>query len=340
MMRNPPHPYTTHVDWDVPPPPAKLVLRWDYARTLLRRNNSPDIGFHYSVNPYRGCTHACAYCYARRTHEHLDLGAGEDFDRILYVKQGAAGLLREAFDKPSWKGDVVVMSGVTDPYQPVERRLQVTRTLLEVFAAYRNPVRILTRSPLVVRDIDLLAPLATHGAVRVQVSIPVGDPGLCTALEPGAPPPRARFRAMRALADAGIPVGVSLAPVLPGISESVIPQTLIAAADAGASWAIMSLLRLPGAVEQVFYDRLAQKLPRRVEPLRARLDALRAAQVGPGRADTRFGERLRGAGPAWQATQDLFDLWCRKLGLHASQPESGGPSPFRRPGHGLQLGLF
>lgn len=330
---NPPNPFhATTVEWFEMPRPQRLRLREDDAAEILRMVSSPDIPFRWSANPYRGCTHACAYCYARRTHEYLDLGAGEDFERIVLYKPRAAELLQRAFDRPSWKGEQINFSGVTDCYQPVERRLGLMRQCLEVAVRYRNPVSIVTRSPLVVRDTDLLGELAALGACRVQISIPVLEPDVVRALEPGTAPPSARFRAIAALAEAGIPVGVSVAPVIPGLTDRTMPEVLERAREAGASWAWMSLLRLPGSVRQVFEDRLRERLPLRAEAVLTLLGRARAGQSRP----SDFCERMRGRGPEWDLTTRMFETWRDRLGF-GQPPLPPDRSPFIRGG---QLALF
>lgn len=324
-----------YVEWEVPPDPARLVLIDDHARSILSENDSPDIGFRWSVNPYRGCTHACAYCYARRTHEYLDDNAGTDFERRIYVKREAAALLQAAFDRPSWVGEAVNFSGATDCYQPVERKLEITRACLAVCARYRNPISVITRSPLVLRDLDLLVELASVQAAWVVISMPIVDPEVQRKLEPGAPPPAARLRAIRALAEAGVPVGVSLGPIVPGVNDHTLPGALQAAAEAGATWAWSGLVRLPGSVREVFEARLREALPLRAEAVLARLARQREGQ----RAPTAFGERMRGRGEEWEVTRALFAGACRRLGM-GDTPVSPSPSPFRRPGRGVQLGLF
>ena len=223
-VRNPPNRFSpVEIEWEEPPPAAKIEVIEDHSQGALSRNDSPDIPFTYSVNPYRGCTHACAYCYARPTHEYLGFGAGTDFERKITVKLRAPELLTEAFEAPSWTGEPVCFSGVTDCYQPLERRYRLTRRCLEVAATYRNPVQIITRSPLITRDLDVLGALNEHGAISVTFSLPILDPALAAALEPGAPPPSARLRAMAVLAQAGVLIGVSLGPLIPGINDSGIP---------------------------------------------------------------------------------------------------------------------
>ena len=327
---------STEIDWDEAPPPARLEIHPDHSRSILARNDSPDIPFTWSVNPYRGCTHACAYCYARAFHEYLDMGAGTDFERRLRVKLDAPTLLQAAFDKASWTGEGVVLSGVTDPYQPIERRYALTRGLLEVCARYRNPVGIITRSPLITRDIDLLQALAAHDAVRVNLSIPIADDELCRLIEPGAPAPSRRFAAIAALAKAGIPVGVSISPVIPGLNDAGIPAALQAARDAGAAWAWMIPVRLSPSVEQVFTERLREALPLRADSILARIRRMRGEGPLSGGPP---GQRMKGQGEAWAATRRLFDSFVRRLGFQDPPPRPD-PGPFRRPGQGVQVGLF
>lgn len=334
--RNPPNRFSpVEIDWEEPPPPAKLEIVEDHSKGALAHNESPDIPFDWSVNPYRGCTHACAYCYARPTHEYLGWGAGTDFERRIQVKTRAPALLEEAFLAPSWTGARVAFSGVTDCYQPLERRYRLTRACLEVAARYRNPVMIITRSPLITRDLDVLGELHAHGAVSVSVSVPILDAELARALEPGAPPPAARLAAVRALADAGLPVGVSLGPVLPGINDHALPETLRAAREAGARFCFAMLVRLPGASEPVFEERLREALPLRADAVLNRVRRARGGALNDGR----FGHRFEGQGEAWEATMKLYRLWRDRLGFEEA-PDAPDPSPFRRPGQGRQLGLF
>ena len=333
---NPPNRFTgLDIVWDEPPPPARLQVVEDDTQGALSHNTSPDVGFSWSVNPYRGCTHACAYCFARPTHEYLGYGAGSDFERIIVVKRRAPALLQEAFDAPTWRGEAVAFSGVTDCYQPLERRYGLTRACLTVAAAYRNPVMIITRSPLITRDLDVLTELAAHGAIQVTFSIPIPDPELQRALEPGAPPPEARLRAMAALAGAGIPVGVSLAPVIPGINDRTLPDALRLAREHGATWAWPVGLRLPGAVAQVFEARLREVLPDRADRVLNGVRRMRGGKLN----DPAFGDRMRGTGPEWEATEALFRVWYTRLGFQRPSPFAS-PSPFRRPGDGRQLGLW
>jgi DNA repair photolyase len=333
---NPPNRFDpVAIEWEEPPPSAKLKVIEDDTQGILSHNDSPDVPFTWSVNPYRGCTHACAYCYARPSHEYLGYGAGSDFERLIVVKRRAAELLREAFDAPSWKGETVHFSGITDCYQPLERRFALTRACLEVCAEYRNPVSIITRSPLITRDLDVIGRLHELNAVSVTFSIPIPDPVVQRAIEPGAPPPAARLAAMKVLSDAGIPVGVNVAPIIPGLTESMIPDALQEARANGARWASPILLRLPGAVAPVFEARVREAMPDRADRILNSITRMRSGHLN----DPRFGFRKRGHGPAWDAVENLFRIWHDRLGFEG-HPAARAETPFRRPGEGRQLGMF
>ncbi len=320
---------STEVEWEVPPPPARLEIFEEEARSIVSSNASPDIPFTYSLNPYRGCTHACAYCYARPDHEYLGFGAGTDFDTKLVVKVNAPELLRKKLESRSWTGEQLVFSGDTDCYQPIEGSYRLTRRCLEVCLEYRNPVGLITKSALVRRDVELLAALAREADCHVAISIPFFDPHLARAVEPGAPAPRHRFEALRRLSAAGVPTGVMVAPLIPGLNDSDMPKVLEAAAEAGAQTAGSLLLRLPGAVEQVFLERLQAALPLRYERVLSRLKEMRGGAL----SDARFHHRMRGSGAHWKAIEDLFRLCCKRLGLRGSRgPTRPRAKTFRRPG--------
>jgi len=329
---NPPSPFqTTTVEWEGPSPAARLQVAHDHARSILSENRSPDLPFRWSVNPYRGCTHACAYCYARRHHEFLGYGAGTDFETRILVKRNAPALLEAAFRRPGWAGERIAFSSVTDCYQPLERRYRLTRGCLEVCARFRNPVAILTRSPLVVRDLDLFRSLQQHQAVSVSLSLPILDRATCQAIEPGAPLPSQRLAAIRTLSEAGISVGVSISPVIPGLNDRQLPAILQAARDAGAQHAWMGLVRLVGSVEPVFTQRLEHALgTARTQSILRRIQAARPPE--------RFSTMGEGHGPAWAATERLFQLWRTRLGF-TGRPVPPARSPFRVPGSGQQLHL-
>lgn len=331
------------VIWEVPPDLARLQVFEDDSKSILSKNESPDLWHRYSLNPYRGCMHACAYCYARPSHEYLGFGAGTDHDTKILVKPRAAALLRDAFEHRGWEGETVLFSGNTDCYQPLEYRWELTRACLEVCRAYRNPAAIITKAALIERDVDVLAGLAAEARVQVVFSIPFWDAEAARAIEPGTPSPQRRVAAMRALHQAGIPVGVNVAPVIPGLNDRDIPAILEACAGAGASQAAMILVRLPGPLEAIFRERLQATMPLRAEGILNRLSRARQGDV----QEARFGERMTGHGAEWQATRQLFELTCRRLGLRTHQAESSAtpasaelPTTFRRPNSGRQLKLF
>jgi DNA repair photolyase len=290
---------------------VKLDVYEDRTRTIIARNDSPDLGFTYSVNPYRGCFHACAYCYARPGHEYLSFGAGTDFDRKIVVKVNAPALLRAAFRKKSWTRELVVFSGVTDCYQPLEASYRLTRGCLEVCAEAANPVALITKAPLIERDIDVLQAIARVASVSVMVSVPLWDVDRARAIEPFVATPARRMRIVRALADAGIPVGVNIAPVIPGLGDEDIPRILTAARDAGAGHAGYVLLRLPGPVAGVFEERMRAAMPLRVDRILHRIRETRGGQLN----DPRFEIRGRGEGAYAAMIRSLFQATAARLGL-------------------------
>lgn len=299
----------------------------DRSRSILSQNDSPDVGFRYGVNPYRGCQHACSYCYARPTHEYLGLGAGTDFDRKILVKRDAPALLETAFRRRSWRGEMVAFSGITDCYQPLEAGFELTRRCLEVCLAFHNPVQVITKSRLVQRDVDVISALARSAAAFVFISIPFADPAMCRVFEPGAPPPERRFETLRTLHEAGIPVGVSMSPIIPGINDPDIPSVLERARECGASHAFKILLRLPGNTRNVFLDRLDRMLPDRAARVRSRIQELRDGRWN----DSRLGHRGVGTGPYWEAIEQSWKIRTRKLG-YATEWIDIGPGPaFQRP---------
>ncbi|MCC7290515.1 MAG: PA0069 family radical SAM protein [Phycisphaerales bacterium] len=314
VVDNPPSPYTSrYADWLEPPPDARVEVYEETARSILSRNDSPDIPFTWSVNPYRGCQHACAYCYARPTHEYLEFGAGTDFETRLVAKVNAPQLLRAALVKPRWRRERICFCGVTDCYQPIEATYGLTRRCLEVCLEFRNPVGVITKGFLVVRDIDLLTRLAEQAGASVHLSIPFADPQTSKLLEPQAPPPSRRFEALRRLAEAGLDVSLMLSPIIPGLNDTDIPEILERAAEAGATSASYSALRLPGSVEPVFVERLRAALPQRAEKVLARIRDMRGGRMN----ETRFGARMRGEGVYWTAIRHLFAVTARRFGLGA-----------------------
>lgn len=309
-------------------PHAELDVYEDQSKSILSTNDSPDVGFRWSVNPYRGCQHACAYCYARPSHEYLALGAGTDFERKIVVKPRAPELLRESFEKRSWKGELIVFSGITDCYQPLETKMRLTRACLEVCAEYRNPVGIITKSPVIERDIDLLQELARVASVRVSVSVPFWDPTVAKAMEPMVTTPERRMKIIETLAKAGIPVGVSISPIVPGLNDDHLGDVIERARDAGARHAFYVLLRLPGAVREVFEAALREKLPLRAEKVLRRLREAHGGKV----YDATFGARGRGEGVYADAIRMLFERTAKRCGMNADElTHFVAPATFRRP---------
>ncbi|MEM9114505.1 MAG: PA0069 family radical SAM protein [Myxococcota bacterium] len=318
---------------EVEGPSALVEVARDSSRSILSRNDSPDLGFKWSVNPYRGCFHGCAYCYARPSHEYLGLGAGTDFERKLTIKPEAPALLRAAFDRPSWKGQLVLFSGVTDCYQPLEAEHELTRGCLEVCAEYRNPVGIVTKSTLVTRDIDLLCRLRDEASVTVSMSIPVFETDRARAVEPYVPSPVRRLKVIERLAEAGIEVCLNVAPVIPGLSEHGLEGLLRTAADAGAARAWYTLLRLPGAVAPVFEGALRERLPLTADKTLARIREARGGRIN----DPRFHTRMTGEGAYARTFALLFERLLEKHGLTRREVFEM-PNSFRRPTP--QLSLF
>jgi DNA repair photolyase len=330
-VANPPNPWLTHsVEWIGEPPRARIeVYEENETRSIISHNDSPDVAFDYSINCYRGCIHGCTYCFSRPTHEYLDFGAGTDFERKIVVKVRAPELLRKELMKPSWKGDQIVFSFTSDPYIPLEANYKLTRQCLEVCADFRNPVGIVTKSALIRRDVDVLQTLAREASVGVYFSIPFADYDIARAVEPFAPSPNARFEAMKLLADAGIQVGIGIAPTIPGLSTDI-PGLLQRAKDCGATKAFINMLRLPGSVAPYFEQRLREKLPTKAERV---LNRIREARGGKLNSSV-FGERMRGKGQYWNAQEKLFEVYCRKLGFNEHRVGSDRPKiehTFRRP---------
>ncbi len=328
---NPPNPWLTHsVEWIGEPPAAKIeVFEETETRSIINSNDSPDVAFDHSVNCYRGCTHGCTYCFSRPTHEYLGYGAGTDFERKIIAKVRAPELLRKELMKRSWQGDEIVFSFTSDPYIPIEANYKLTRGCLEVCAEFRNPVGIVTKSALIRRDIDVLQRLKEDASVGVFFSIPFADYEIARAVEPFAPSPNARFEAMRALADAGIEVGIGIAPTIPGLSTDI-PGLLQRAKDCGATKAFINMLRLPGSVAPYFQQRLREKLPAKADRV---LNRIRDARGGKLNSSV-FGERMRGKGQYWSAQEKLFDVYCKRLGFNehrAGSERHTRPNTFRRP---------
>lgn len=327
-VSNPPNPFESQYrELLEPAPTARLTVYEDETREILSRNDSPDLPFRWSVNPYRGCFHACAYCYARSSHEYWGFGAGTDFDSKLIVKDDAPRLLRHAFNRQSWCGELIVFSGNTDCYQPLEATYGLTRACLSVCAEYRNPVGIITKGALVLRDIDILKRLNEEAWVRVYLSIPFASDEVARMVEPHAPSITKRFETLKALADAGIATGISIAPVIPGLNEDDIPELLDRAYQAGACTASAALLRLSGSVEPVFLERMTEAFPDRVGKIVNRLREVRGGTL----TESEFFRRQRGQGTYWDVIEQLFALAKRRAGF--VEDDAGAmPRTFRRPG--------
>jgi DNA repair photolyase len=314
------------------PTKIETIYFHDASRSILAKNDSPDIPFTYSVNPYRGCEHGCIYCYARPSHEYLGFSAGLDFESRIMVKMDAAPLLDEALADPKFEPQVIAMSGNTDCYQPVERKLNLTRGCLEVFLKYRNPVGVITKNALVERDLDVLQEMAKDKLVAVTLSITTLDPVLASKMEPRAGVPEKRMQAIAALNKAGVPCGVNVAPVIPGLTDAEMPDILQRAADCGAVYAGFIMLRLPYAVKNLFTEWLAREVPSRANKILGRIADVR----GGGLSDPRFHSRMTGEGEFARAIASLFEASCARFGLN-QQESSLSTASFRRAG---QMSLF
>lgn len=309
-----------HLEWDqehlreVQARPIEYVV--DRSQTIVSENQSPDIPFRYSVNPYRGCIHACAYCYARPTHEYLGFNAGLDFETKIVIKPDAAELLRQFLGRKNWVSESIAFSGVTDCYQPAEREHRLTRQCLEVVSECKQAVSIITKNALIVRDLDLLAPMAKQRLVRTFVSVTTLDPKLARDMEPRTSIPEARLRAISMLASAGVPVGVMVAPIIPGLNDAEIPAILSAARQAGATAAGYVMLRLPLTVEPVFREWLERTQPNKVERVLERLREMRGGKLN--QAD--FGARMVGSGVLADQIKQMFMVFRDKLGMGEKLP--------------------
>jgi len=289
----------------------------DHSQSLLTENTSPDIPFRWSINPYRGCEHGCVYCYARPTHEYLGMNAGIDFETKIMVKLRAPELLRDALARPSWQPEPISMSGVTDCYQPAERKFRLTRGCLEVLLEARQPVTIVTKNSLVLRDLDLLREMSALNIIHVAVSVTSLDRELAHTMEPRTSPPAERLRAIRELSQAGIPVNVMVAPVVPGLTDSEMPEILRAAKEAGARTAGYIMLRLPLNVLPVFLDWLERNYPLKQKRVESHIRSTRGGRMN----DPNFGSRMRGQGIMADQIEHLFDVFTKKYGLDGSLPE-------------------
>jgi DNA repair photolyase len=297
------------------------------ARSIISHNKSPDICFDSSINPYRGCEHGCIYCYARPSHAYVGLSPGLDFETRLFYKADAARLLEAELDAKNYRCSTLMLGANTDPYQPIEKEHQVTRSILQVLLRYRHPLCITTKGALVARDVDLLAEFARDGLVRVMFSIPTLDNDMKRKLEPRAAAAGARLKAMRTLADAGVPVGVLVAPIIPILTEHEIEDVLAASREAGASAAGYTLLRLPWEVKDLFREWLAEHFPDRAAHVMSQVRALRGGRDN----DPQFGTRMHATGPVATLIRQRFRLACRKLGFPDDRGAALPTHLFRRP---------
>ena len=318
------------------PDSIPTTLEPERAREVITTNDSPDVPFEQSINPYRGCEHACPYCYARPSHAYMGLSPGLDFETRLFYKQDAARVLEEQLARPGYVCKPITIGANTDPYQPVERRMKITRSLLEVLARTRHPVTLITKSALVLRDLDLLADLARDRLAGVAVSVTTLSNDLKRVMEPRAASPAARLRAVRELNAAGVPTGVLVAPVIPVLTDHEMEAILEASAEAGARWAGYVLLRLPYEIKDLFREWLAQHFPDRAAHVMSVLRDMRGGRDN----DPRFGTRMRGEGPYALLLRNRFRIACRRLNLNSSGREVANTSLFRPPTpHGAQMTL-
>lgn len=317
-----------HVSYDDGEQPDRVATQLfrDHSKTIISRNDSPDLSFEASLNPYRGCEHGCAYCYARPTHEYLGFSAGYDFESKIMVKEDAPALLRAEFAHPRYQPLKLSCSGITDPYQPIEKKLQLTRRCLEVLVECRHPVLLITKNHLITRDLDLLRELAQHQAVAAYISITTLRPELAHKLEPRASSPQQRLDAIRQLHAADIPVGVSMAPIIPAINDEEIPAILQAAAEAGAQFVGSTIVRLPHSVKDIFATWLDQHFPQRKDKVLGRIRAMQ----GPTLSHHDFGTRLKGEGIWAQQIRQLTLASMKRVGLPPGRPEVS-TAAFRRP---------
>ncbi len=288
----------------------------DTSRTIISENDSPDIPFRYSLNPFRGCLHGCSYCYARPGHEYLGFSAGLDFETRILVKQNAAQLFRDWLTRPRYQCEPVMLSGVTDCYQPIESRLKITRQCIQIAVEARQPISVITKNSLITRDIDLLSELAKQNLTHVAFSINSLDQSLTKVMEPACSAPLSRLNAVRKLATAGIPVHVMVAPIIPGLNDSEIPEVLAAVADAGALSASYIVVRLPLTVEPLFIDWLQHVKPDQAEKVLSRLRSIRGGKL----SQSEFGVRMRGTGAMADQISQLFHVTRRRSGLKSSLP--------------------
>ena len=326
--------YVRDEEWDEEeaPRPGTQYLP-DASKSIIATNDSPDVGFDASINPYRGCEHGCVYCYARPSHEFFGYSAGLDFETKIFVKHDAPELLRKELMSRRWVPKVLAISGVTDPYQPIERKLRITRRCLEVLAEFRNPCGIITKNRLVTRDIDILQELVRFNAARVFISITTLDVALNRVMEPRTSLPQQRLDAVRTLADAGIPVGVMVAPIVPGLTDEEIPRILEASAKAGAQHAGFVMLRLPFAVAPLFEVWLEEHYPARKEKILNRVRDMRGGKL----YQSEWGSRQRGEGFYAEQIANIFKIACSKFGLNQATLHLSADAFRRSDGNQMQL---
>ena len=311
-----PEPEDRPGDPDDEPPRLATVVVPDASRTVIARNDSPDVPFDQSVNPYRGCEHGCVYCFARPSHSYLGLSPGLDFESRIFSKPEAPRLLAGELRRRGYRCKVLVLGANTDPYQPAERELRITRGILEVLRDHRHPVNVVTKSALVLRDLDVLTPMAAERLASVMISITTLDPALAQTMEPRAASPRLRLAAIRALRDAGVPVGVLASPMIPAVNDAELERILAASADAGARWAGTILVRLPHEVKEIFSAWLAEHAPLKAKRVLARLRDLRDGTLDA----PEFHTRMTGSGPYADLLARRFEVACRRLGLDTGRP--------------------
>ena len=312
--------------------PQTMVFK-DFTRSILATNNSPDVGFDVSINPYRGCEHGCIYCYARPGHEYFGLSVGLDFETKIFAKLDAPSLLRAEFLKKGWRPRTIAMSGVTDCYQPIERKLRITRGLLEVFAEFRNPVCMITKNHLITRDVDILGDLAADNLCAISVSVTSLRNEIQNVMEPRTSVPARRLAAIETLSKAGVPVNVMVGPVVPGLTDEELPGILKAAREAGAISAGYIMLRLPFQVKDLFVRWLERHFPDRKEKVLNRVREMREGEL----YNSKWGTRMRGDGIFADQIEALFDASCRKYGLNEDRRKRLSTEHFRRPGEQLTL---
>jgi DNA repair photolyase len=313
-----------------------VTLEPERAKSVISTNDSPDVPFEQSVNPYRGCQTSCVYCFARPTHAYLGLSPGLDFETRLFYKADAAKLLEEELGRPGYLCKPITLGANTDPYQPVERQMKVTRSILELLARSRHPVTIVSKHTLVLRDLDLLTDMARNRLVNVAISVTTLDEELKRRMEPRAASPQARLRAVRELNAAGVPTGVLVAPVIPVLTDHELEAILAAVAEAGARWAGYVLLRLPHEIKDLFKEWLDAHYPERAVHVMSVIREMRGGRDN----DPRFGSRMRGTGPYAQLLRSRFQLACRRLNLVSSARDTLDTTLFRPPGRaGSQLNL-